>query len=268
MLILLYLPGNKDPALLALGGQLSRLTARALMYLVLVPSSPLSPHTPLRRAAIDLIGRGFVLWEPHLEVSKVLLGLLDMSSEAAMWVPSQRYGLPLTPVADCCRTARHTLATIALARPGVFITSVSKEIARYNTMATNSQTLNINMAMHVLSRSKAEILHVVEQLIVTDTALHVMRDFLTDVLDIILHCVDHNHLKQRQISEVFPPIQTFNQVNNIISLYLNYIKYKPSQISHCLATRRIAVGTKAGSMAMYELRASRVQNIPAHGVTI
>jgi len=55
-----------------------------------------------------------------------------------------------------------------------------------------------------------------------------------------------NHLKQRQISDVFPPIQSFNQ------------------ISHCLATRRIAVGTKSGSMAMYEMRASRVQNIPAH----
>merc|ERR1719471_2777848 len=92
--------GNRDPALIALGGNLTRLTARALMYLVLVPSNSLSPHTPLRRAAIDLIGRGFILWEPHLEVSK--------------------------------------------------------EIARYNTMATNSQTLNINMAMHVLSRSKAE----------------------------------------------------------------------------------------------------------------
>jgi len=238
--------GNRDPSLIALGGHLTRLTARALMYLVLVPANPNSPHTPLRRAAIDLIGRGFVLWEPHLEVSKVLLGLLDMSSEAAMWVPSQKYGLPLTPVADCCRTARHALASMARARPGVFITSVSKEIARFNTMATNSQTLNINMQLHVLSRSKAEILHVVEQLIATDTALPIMRDLLTDVVDIILHCVDHNHLKQRQISDVFPPIQSFNQ------------------ISHCLATRRIAVGTKTGSMAMYEMRASRVQNIPAH----
>jgi hypothetical protein len=38
-----------------------------------------------------------LLWEPHLEVSKVLLGLLDMASEAAKWVPSQKYGLPLTP---------------------------------------------------------------------------------------------------------------------------------------------------------------------------
>ena len=194
------------------------------MYLVLVPANTASPHTPLRRAAIDLIGRGFLLWEPHLEVSKVLLGLLDMSSEAALWVPSQKYGLPLTPVADCCRTARHTLSAIATARPGVFITSVSKEIARYNTMATNSQTLNINLQMHVLSRSKAEILHVVEQLIATDTALPIMRDLLTDVVDIILHCVDHNHLKARPISEVFPPIQTFNQVSFLVFLHHSHLE--------------------------------------------
>ncbi len=37
-------------------------------------------------------------------------------------------------VADCCRTARHALASIARARPGVFITSVSKEIARCHTV--------------------------------------------------------------------------------------------------------------------------------------
>ena len=39
-------------------------------------------------------------------------------------------------------------------------------------------------------------------------------------------------------------------------------------MSHCTATRRIAVGTKQGSMVMYELRASRVQHIPAHQVML
>merc|ERR1719361_1529481 len=195
--------GGKESGSVSLSGSLTRLTAKALMYLVLVPANSASPHTPLRRAAIDLIGRGFILWEPHLEVSKVLLVLLDMSSEAALWVPSQKYGLPPTPVADCCRTARHTLSAIATARPGVFITSVSKEIARYNTLATNAQTLNVNLTTHVLTRSKAEILHVVEQLIGLDAALQEMRDLLTDVVDIVLHCVDHNHLKQRPLYEVF-----------------------------------------------------------------
>ena len=81
----------------------------------------------------------------------------------------------------------------------------------------------------------------------------------------MLHCVDHNHLKQRPLYEVFPPIQTFNQVQ----FRSNYPKVRSfSQVSHCTATRRIAVGTKQGSMVMYELRASRVQHIPAHQVLL
>lgn len=226
---------------------MTRLTAKALMFLVLSPATDQLPsHTPLRRAAIDLIGRGFVLWEPHLEVSKVLLGLLDMASEADKWVPSQVYGLPLTPVADCCRTARYALSTIAKARPGVFITSIAKEIARYNTLVTNAQTINVNLNHHILSRSKAEVLHVLESLITLESALSEIKDLLTDVCDIILHCIDQNHLKQKSLQEVFPPVQTFHQV------------------SHCLATRRIAVGTKSGQMVMYELRANKVQHIQAH----
>eukprot|EP00088_Acartia_fossae_P013682 TRINITY_DN17239_c0_g1_i1.p1 TRINITY_DN17239_c0_g1~~TRINITY_DN17239_c0_g1_i1.p1 ORF type:complete len:481 (-),score=87.08 TRINITY_DN17239_c0_g1_i1:117-1421(-) len=231
----------------ALDTNMTRLTGKALMFLVLSPATDQLPsHTPLRRAAIDLIGRGFVLWEPHLEVSKVLLGLLDMASEADKWVPSQKYALPLTPVADCCRTARYALSTIAKARPGVFITSIAKEIARYNTLVTNAQTLNVNLNNHILSRSKAEVLHVLESLITTDSALSEIKDLLTDVIDIILHCIDQNHLKQKPLQEVFPPVQTFHQV------------------SHCLVTRRIAVGTKTGQMVMYELRANRMQHIQAH----
>ena len=42
---------------------------------------------------------------------------------------------------------------------------MAKEIARYNNLATNAQALNVNIAAHVLTRSKAEILHLVELLI-------------------------------------------------------------------------------------------------------
>lgn len=55
---------------------LARLTSMALSHLLLAPpSEKLKPHTPLRRAAIDLIGRGFTVWEPYLDISRVLLGL-------------------------------------------------------------------------------------------------------------------------------------------------------------------------------------------------
>lgn len=239
------LEAEKDGKEVALGNHLTRLTAKALMFLVLSPSNTKQQsNSALRRAAIDLIGRGFVLWEPHLEVSKVLLGLLEMCCEADWWVPSTKYGLPLTPSGDSCRTSRHALAQIARVRPAAVITSVAKEIARFNNLAANAQTLNINLATHVLTRSKAEILHLVEVLI--NNSKQELAGLLVDVVDIVLHCIDHNHLKSKTMADIFMPICLF------------------PQISHCMATRRIAVGTKVGQLAMYELKASKVQMIPAH----
>ena len=97
---------------------LARNTSKALAYLLLSPpSSSLPLHTSLRRAAIDLIGRGFTVWEPYLDVSKILLGLLELCCESEKLVPSMSFGLPLTPAADSCRTSRHAISLIATARP-------------------------------------------------------------------------------------------------------------------------------------------------------
>ena len=225
----------------------SSASASAASHQVLPTSGKQSSpaNSALRRAAIDLIGRGFVMWEPHLEVSKVILGLLEMTCEADWWVPSGKYGLPLTPAGDACRTSRLALALIARVRPAVFITSVSKEIARYNNLAANAQALNINVTHHVLARSKAEILHLVELLIEHNRAE--LADLLVDVVDIVLHCVEQNHIKSRSLAEVFTPIVYF------------------PQISHCTQTRRIAVGTRSGQLAMYEMKgANKIQMIPAH----
>ena len=67
-------------------------------------------------------------------IQQVLLGLLEMCCEADWWVPSSKYGLPLTAAGDSCRTSRLALTSIARVRPAVFITSISKEIARYNNL--------------------------------------------------------------------------------------------------------------------------------------
>lgn len=97
---------------------LARNTSKALAYLLLASPSPALPlHTSLRRAAIDLIGRGFTVWEPYLDVSKILLGLLELCCDSEKLVPSMSFGLPLTPAADSCRTARHAISLIATARP-------------------------------------------------------------------------------------------------------------------------------------------------------
>ncbi|XP_035210198.1 WD repeat-containing protein 7-like isoform X2 [Stegodyphus dumicola] len=228
---------------------LARHTSQALAFLLLVPPSPSFPsHTALRRAAIDLIGRGFTVWQPYLDVSKILLGLLELCCDSDKLVPSMSYGLPLTPAADSCRTARHALSLIALARPPAFITTLAKEVARYNTLAQNAQALNISMSMTVLSRSKPEILRVVELLI--DKMQTDVSDLLVEVMDIVIHCLDHTQLKARGLKETFPAICRFYNV------------------TYCSSTRRIAVGAKSGTLAIYELRASKSQTISAHAAAI
>ncbi|XP_051158391.1 WD repeat-containing protein 7 isoform X1 [Leptopilina boulardi] len=225
---------------------LARHTSMALTHLLHAPHSPKLPlHTALRRAAIDLIGRGFTVWEPYLDVSKVLLGLLEMCCDADKLVPNMTYGLPLTPQADSCRTARRALVLIATARPAAFITTMAREVARFNTMQQNAQTLNVNLGASVLARAKPEILKLVEELI--EKMQSEMSDLLVEVMDIILHCLDPGHLKTKPLNEVFPAICRFNQV------------------SHCPATRRIAVGGRGGQLALYELRGNvKCQTVSAH----
>lgn len=73
-------------------------SGKALSHLLLNPQqnqaiggkvmvAPTGPYSPLRRAAIDLIGRGFTIWEAFLDVSKVLLALLELCCEADNLVP-------------------------------------------------------------------------------------------------------------------------------------------------------------------------------------
>lgn len=62
---------------------LARHTCKALTFLLLQPPSPKLPaHSTIRRTAIDLIGRGFTVWEPYMDVSAVLMGLLELCADA------------------------------------------------------------------------------------------------------------------------------------------------------------------------------------------
>ena len=75
------------------------------------------------------------------------------------------FGLPLSPAADACRTARHALSLIATARTPAFIITMAKEVARYNAMAQNAQSQNAQLNTSGLVRAKPEILRVVELLV-------------------------------------------------------------------------------------------------------
>ncbi|XP_014681792.1 PREDICTED: WD repeat-containing protein 7-like [Priapulus caudatus] len=184
---------------------LARHTSKALTFLLLSPPiNRLPAHTPIRRGAIDLIGRGFTVWEPHLDESAVLLGLLELCCDADKLLRGISLGLPLSPAADSCRTARHSLSLIATARPAAFITTMAKEVARYVAMAASAPAQNANLGSHVLVKSKPEILRVVELLI--DKLQMDVIDLLIEVVDIVIHCLDISQVRAKGLGEVFPSI--------------------------------------------------------------
>ena len=96
--------GNPGIGLLLINLKIYYLTNQIFMYIILltffyVHRLPL--HAPIRRAAIDIIGRGFTTWQPYIEVSSVLLGLLDLCCHGDKVRGNSH--LPLTPSQDSCR---------------------------------------------------------------------------------------------------------------------------------------------------------------------
>lgn len=225
---------------------LARETAHALAFLLLAkPARQADLHTSVRRAAIDLVGRGFTVWEPYLDVSKILLALLELCCDSEKLVPSMSFGLPLTPAADSCRTAKHAISLIATARPAAVITTLAREVARYNAVQQNAQSMNVNLVNTVLARSKPEILRNMELLIEKMPAD--VNDLMIESMDIILHCLDLNNLKNKTLTETFPALTKFPNV------------------TFCSITKRIAVGGKTGVVAIFELRTpQKSQMITAH----
>ncbi|KAK7819071.1 hypothetical protein U0070_002383, partial [Myodes glareolus] len=177
---------------------------KALTFLLLQPPSPkLPPHSTIRRTAIDLIGRGFTVWEPYMDVSAVLMGLLELCADAEKQLANITMGLPLSPAADSARSARHALSLIATARPPAFITTIAKEVHRHTALAANTQS---QQSIHTttLARAKGEILRVIEILIEkmpTDVV-----DLLVEVMDIIMYCLEGSLVKKKGLQECFPAI--------------------------------------------------------------
>lgn len=223
---------------------LTRATAVSLLeLLVAAPSNLIPVHSPLRRAAIDLLGRGFVHWEPHLEISKVVLGLLDLASNNEKpGTQSRITGAPLNAIEDAARTSRQALSLIALARPPALITSLSMEVARYNAAAQH-QTIQHTVVSPLL-KSRSEVLRIIEEL--CEKRYNDIIAMLLPVGDILVHCLDITILKHKSMSEVFPPIVKFNMV------------------AYCSTSKRVAFGGKNGTCVVHELRATKTHSLPSH----
>lgn len=224
---------------------LARHTCKALTFLLLQPPSPkLPPHSTIRRTAIDLIGRGFTVWEPYMDVSAVLMGLLELCADAEKQLSNISMGLPLSPAADSARSARHALSLIATARPPAFITTIAREVHRHTAMQSQGSQSQQNIHTTTLARAKTEILRVIEILI--EKMPSDVVDLLVEVMDIIMYCIEGSLVKKKGLSECFPAICRFYMV------------------AYCERSYRIAVGARQGSVALYDVRTGKCQHIHGH----
>lgn len=227
--------------------------------------SKANAFSAIRRAAIDLMGRGFALWEPHIDVSHVLIGLFELCADIEQQIRSDRgRSFSLTAAKDLLRSAKHSLSLIATARPSACITTLAKEVARqvassssmsftqpspaaiavYSHVRHQPSSANESQQTNTLQNARSEILRIMELMV--DKNHHQVIDFIVEVVDIIVHMLDFKQLKDRGITEVFPSLFRFPMV------------------AYCSTTRRLAVGSRVGHIALYELRSSRCQLIPAH----
>uniref|UniRef100_A0A671QEV8 WDR72-like alpha-solenoid domain-containing protein n=1 Tax=Sinocyclocheilus anshuiensis TaxID=1608454 RepID=A0A671QEV8_9TELE len=224
---------------------LARHTCKALTFLLLQPPSPKLPaHSTIRRTAIDLIGRGFTVWEPYMDVSAVLMGLLELCADAEKQLSNISMGLPLSPGADSARSARHALSLIATARPPAFITTIAREVHRHTAMQSQGSQSQQNVHTTTLARAKTEILRVMEILI--EKMPSDVVDLLVEVMDIIMYCIEGSLVKKKGLSECFPAICRFYMV------------------AYCDRSYRIAVGARQGSVALYDVRTGKCQHIHGH----
>ncbi|XP_055328610.1 WD repeat-containing protein 7-like isoform X2 [Paramacrobiotus metropolitanus] len=225
-----------------------RLVGKALSYIVVNQDEKLQPYSSLRRSAVDLLGRGFVVWEPFLDVGHVLLSLLRLTLDVERPPANLPASVPLTPAADMARAARQALDMIASARPPVFITVTNMEITRHNSLIQSAQTLNINLNNAVIVRAKEELLRTLDLLINKNPQS--VADLIVEVIDVVIHCLDPGRIKNSGLVELFPPIGRFPMV------------------AYCKQNRRVAVGSKKGGVFIYELRGMKVQSYSGHGLAV
>ncbi|CAF0886321.1 unnamed protein product [Rotaria sordida] len=220
-------------------------------------------HSVIRRTAIDLIGRGYTIWEPYLDIGQVLLTLLDLcaisdsstvtSKRPNVYTSSVLSGI-LTPKTDTCLTARTALNLIATSRSNVVIITLAREIAKYvlaqsgTTSSTTARTTTPSQAsITIKNEQKTEILRLIRILI--EKCPHDVAELILEVTDIILNCIDLSTLRHKGVQVVS---ETFG-------LLLRY-----PIVTYCHESPKLCVGTKTGILALYDLKTPKYQPFQAH----
>ncbi|CAF1110946.1 unnamed protein product [Adineta steineri] len=212
-------------------------------------------HSFIRRTAIDLIGRGYTIWEPYIDIGQVLLTLLDLCaiSDSSTVTSNVLSGI-LTPKSDTCLTARTALTLIATSRSNVVIITLAREIAKHalvqsgTASSSTARTVTPSQtSITIKNEQKNDILRLIKILI--EKCPHDVADLILEVTDITLNCIDLSTLRHKGVQAV---PETFG-------LLLRY-----PMVTFCHESPKLCVGTKTGVLALYDLKTPKYQPFQAH----
>ncbi|VDO08564.1 unnamed protein product [Rodentolepis nana] len=94
--------------------------------------------SPLRRTAIDFLGRGILLWEPYLDVFRLLNSLLSPIADEPKELDDLQPGEVYNEQQDVARACRQALWKLAFTRPHLVILTLSLMLRRLGPHTLNA----------------------------------------------------------------------------------------------------------------------------------
>ncbi|KAJ3141085.1 WD repeat-containing protein 7 [Geranomyces variabilis] len=205
-----------------------------------------------RVPAIELLGSGFPLWEPHINGTAVLRTLIAFSGLATppaaltttngSGASSQQQNVP-PPIAAAASPAvmivsRQAIVQIASCNPALFISTLTMDLMHSKSASERAGSLKL-LGMFIAKKPL------------------VLLNHLGRVVEAIVKCLDPN---LPHIRDALQPIVTVN--------FAELVKRFPNVAFHH-ASQRLAVGTMDGVGVVYDVRiAARVQIMEGHTKSI
>ncbi|CDI97105.1 fras1 related extracellular matrix protein [Echinococcus multilocularis] len=94
--------------------------------------------SPIRRTAIDFLGRGFPLWEPYVDTAHLLNSLLSLIASEVGQLADLQPGEVFNEQRDVARASRQALWRLTFTRPHLVILTLSLMLRRLGSQALNA----------------------------------------------------------------------------------------------------------------------------------
>jgi len=242
-----------------------KMLSYALMAQLTQTPSVLPLHSPLRRAAVDLIGRGFTVWGEFMNLTAVIMTLLELQTDPSVSLETKRAiaqsgNLPGTgnkerlAAASTVRAAYQASILIANTRPQHLINCLSKEIMTFKCDVEAGLTVQsltpFPSSYHTILDKARYPIYLLVQNVLEKTKTRDIAPILVKVVEIVLFCIDTEQFKTRTLGDLVP------------SLTRNPL------IDYCASTQQVAVGSAEGLVHMFDIKSSKCHPLHAHSAPI